>query len=181
MFSEKEYFILNLLNYKKNGIYVELGAYHSTEQSNTYNLENSYNWLGISLEVDDKRREEFCLNRINPCFGDALTFDYLKYFEQNNFPKNLDFLQINIDSSYNHITGRPIGSPANPLLALCAVPMNLYRFSIITFEHDTNMYFRNSNIRDAQRTILDALGYSLVCCTPSEDWWVDPQSIPMIE
>ena len=49
------------------------------------------------------------------------------------------------------------------------------------FEHDTNMYFKNSYIRDAQRSIFDALGYSLVCSSVSEDWWIDPQTIPMIE
>lgn len=48
---------------------------------------------------------------------------------------------------------------------------------VITFEHDVNMYFRNASIRDAQREILDALGYTLVVRTIHEDWWVDPTTI----
>ena len=55
--------------------------------------------------------------------------------------------------------------------------MTQYRFSVITFEHDTNMYFRNKGMRDAQREILDSLGYTLVRKETYEDWWVDPNVI----
>ena len=179
--SAAESFTLEIFNYKKNGYYVELGAFHSTNQSNTYFLEKDFNWSGVSFEINEDRRNEFIENRKNPCLGDAIKFNYIDYFEKNNFPEQIDFLQINIDSGYDPITGRPIGNRANAILALCALPINLYRFSVITFEHDTNMYFKNSDVRDAQRTILDNLGYSLIRCTSSEDWWVDPLAIPMVE
>jgi len=57
------------------------------------------------------------------------------------------------------------------------VPLNKYRFTVITFEHDSNMYWRNTAMRDAQREILDSLGYSLVVRQIHEDWWVDPTAI----
>ena len=56
-----------------------------------------------------------------------------------------------------------------------------YRFSVITFEHDANMYWRNIDIRNVKREILDSLGYALVVRTIYEDWWVDPQIIPWTE
>jgi hypothetical protein len=40
------------------------------------------------------------------------------------------------------------------------------------------MYWRNDSIRDAQREILDSLGYSLVHRSFHEDWWVDSRVIP---
>jgi hypothetical protein len=43
------------------------------------------------------------------------------------------------------------------------------------------MYFRNAAMRDAQREILDSLGYSLVVREIHEDWWVDPTVIPINE
>jgi hypothetical protein len=39
------------------------------------------------------------------------------------------------------------------------------------------MYWRNASIRDAQREILDSMGYSLVNRSFHEDWWVDTSVI----
>ena len=170
--SNQEAFVLNVLDYKKDGFYVELGAFHSSEGSNTYALEKSFDWQGVSFELVDERRQEFIQNRSNPCMGDALNFDYISYFHNNNFPKQIDYLQVDIDSGYDRAT-RPIGNHYTSLLGLITVPLTQYRFSVITFEHDANMYFRNSGQRDAQREILDSLGYTLVARTIHEDWWVD--------
>jgi len=176
--SGQEEFVLDLLDYKENGYYVELGAFHSTQGSNTYYLETDFSWTGISFEIEDDRREEFISNRINPCMGDALDFDYLCYFSDNNFPNQIDYLQVDIDAGYD-FDCRPLGNHYTTLLGLISVPLNKYRFTIITFEHDTNMYFRNSGMRDAQREILDCLGYTLVRKESHEDWWVDPKVIPI--
>jgi len=108
--------------------------------------------------------------------GDALNFDYLGYFRDNFFPKQIDYLQVDIDTGYDRAT-RPNGNHYTTLLGLITVPLTQYRFSIITFEHDANMYFRNTGQRDAQREILDCLGYTLVVRTIHEDWWVDPTVI----
>jgi len=163
-YSRQENFTLDLLKEKKNGYYVELGAFHSKECSNTYYLENDYNWTGVSFEVMDDRLQEFTSNRSNPCYGDALTFNYIEYFEKNNFPKQIDFLQVDIDNGGNKYNTHYAG-----LRALIAVPLNIYRFNVITFEHDANMYFKNSTIKDIQREILDSLGYSLVVRDVHED------------
>lgn len=176
--SGQEEFVIDLLDYKKNGHYVELGAFNSKEMSNTYYLETDYDWTGVSFEIEDERREEFNSNRINPCLGDALSFDYLCYFNENNFPEQIDFLQVDIDGGYD-FNCRPFGNHYTTLLGLISLPLSKYRFTVITFEHDTNMYFRNSAMRDAQREILDCLGYTLVRKENHEDWWVDPYVIPI--
>lgn len=178
--TNQELFLLDILNKKKNGFYVELGAFHSSNGSNTYLLEKEYGWKGVSFDIVDKFREEFNENRSNPCMGDALDFNYISYFEENNFPKQIDYLQVDIDEGYQ-INGLPAGNPYSSLHGLMAVPLSNYRFSVITFEHDANMYWRNINIRDIQREILDSYGYALVVRTEHEDWWVDPKVIPLSE
>jgi hypothetical protein len=175
--TQQEEFILEILKGKKNGHYVELGAAHYSDGNNTYLLEQEYDWKGVSFEIVDSMREEFNLNRKNPCMGDALSFDYIKYFEENDFPKQIDFLQLDIDAGYDGQTGKPVGNSHWTLHGLMAVPLNTYRFTLITFEHDANMYWRNASIRDAQREILDSFGYSLVHRSFHEDWWVDPSVI----
>lgn len=176
--TDQEKFIIDILDHKQNGYYVELGAFHSSDGSNTYVLEKDYNWSGVSFEINDSARSEFNVNRSNPCMGDALQFNYISYFEENNFPKQIDFLQIDIDAGYNEHTGFPEGDRFSTLKGLLAVPLNQYRFSIITFEHDASMYWRNTAIKDFQREILDSFGYVLLVQHPHEDWWVDPKSIP---
>ncbi|CAB4145009.1 hypothetical protein UFOVP1217_116 [uncultured Caudovirales phage] len=174
--SSQEAFVLEMLGHKKNGFYVELGAFHSSEGSNTYELEKTYDWQGVSFELLEQRRNEFIANRTNPCMGDALNFDYIAYFENNHFPKQIDYLQVDIDTGYDRAT-RPNGNHYTTLLGLITIPLTQYRFSVITFEHDANMYFRNAGQRDAQREILDCLDYTLVARTIHEDWWVDSSVI----
>ena len=176
--TQHEAFIIDILKEKRNGYYVELGAAHYSDGNNTYLLEQNYDWTGVSFEIVDSMRDEFNLNRKNPCMGDALNFNYTKYFEENNFPKQIDFLQLDIDAGYDY-AGRPVGNSHWTLQGLIAVPLNTYRFTLITFEHDANMYWRNDAIRDAQREILDSFGYSLVHRSIHEDWWVDPNVIQL--
>jgi hypothetical protein len=176
--TQQEQFVIDILDKKKNGHYVELGAAHFSNGNNTYSLENDYNWSGVSFEIVDSMREEFNSNRKNPCMADALSFNYIEYFEKNNFPKQIDFLQLDIDAGYT-THGRPVGNSHWTLHGLLAVPLNTYRFTLITFEHDANMYWKNISIRDAQREILDSFGYSLVHRSYHEDWWVDPKVIDL--
>lgn len=176
--SAQEEFVLEILENKKGGHYVELGAFHSKNGSNTNKLENEFGWKGVSFEIKEDLRKEFNENRSNPCMGDALDFNYISYFEENLFPKQIDYLQVDIDSGYR-LDGRPDGSAYTSLHGLLAVPLNSYRFTVITFEHDANMYWRNVAMRDVQREILDSLGYSIVVRTESEDWWVDPNVIDL--
>lgn len=173
-----EDFVLQVLDNKTDGYYVELGAFHSTKGSTTHKLETEFNWSGVSFEIIEEFHKEISENRKNPCIlGDATKFNYTKYFEENNFPKQIDFLQVDIDAGYNDL-GRAVGNPSLSLLGLLAIPLNTYRFSVITFEHDTLIEYKNEAMRNAQREILNALGYSLVVRMPHEDWWVDPLVIP---
>jgi hypothetical protein len=58
-------FVLQSLDYKHNGFYLEIGAYNSKEISNTYILEKQYNWSGVSFDIIPEYVDEFNLNRKN--------------------------------------------------------------------------------------------------------------------
>jgi len=165
----QESFVISMTQEKKNGFYVELGSADPYIDSNTFLLESEFGWKGLALEIDKEVSEKYNLSdRTNKCTNeDALRFDYLTYFKENNFPKTIDFLQIDIDG---HDAG-------NCLLALVALPMLQYRFSTIIIEHDLSQNYKRSAMRDAQREILSSLAYKLIGQTLSEDWWVDPKSV----
>jgi hypothetical protein len=94
--TEQEKFVIDILKGKENGYYVELGAAHYSKGNNTYSLEKDYNWTGVSFEIVESMKDEFNANRKNPCMGDALSFNYIDYFEKNNFPKQIDYLQLDM-------------------------------------------------------------------------------------
>lgn len=166
-------FVMRILERKEEGYFVEVGAFHSEKGNNTHILERNFNWKGVAFDIVEEFAEEYNQNRTNPCIlADAVLFDYKKYFEENNFPKQIDFLQIDIDSRPEDCTS------VQNLLALIQLPLNNYRFSVITFEHDTLENPKNKTVRDAQREILLGLGYSLVVQLSYEDWWVDPNIVP---
>ena len=64
---------------------------------------------------------------------------------------------------------------------LKVLPLEDYRFSVITYE--TDVYSSGADIQDEQIQILESHGYQLVAknvkCegNPYEDWWVDPNVV----
>lgn len=167
--SWQESFAISMTQEKKNGFYVELGSADPYIESNTWLLESEFGWKGLALEIDQELAQKYnSSNRISKCINaNALTFDYLSYFKDHDFPEVIDFLQIDIDG---HDKG-------NCLLALLALPMLQYRFSVIIIEHDMSQDYKRASMRDAQREILSSLGYKLIGQTLSEDWWIDPESV----
>jgi hypothetical protein len=170
----QDQFAIDMLKGKNDGVYVEIGAYHSIDISNTYMLEKDYGWSGVSFEIVQDRVNEFNLNRVNKCYqADATSFDYESLFDRLNLPKQIDYLQVDIEPA------------TNSLEALLALPLEKYRFSTITFEHDLYADPNNMSIKDKQKEVLFGLGYVLYkenvtephYGLPFEDWWIDPRVV----
>ncbi len=62
-FGQDEY-VINFYN-KKNGYFVEIGAYDGISMSNTYLLEHQYNWKGICVECNPTHYNNLIINRPN--------------------------------------------------------------------------------------------------------------------
>jgi len=170
-------FVMNVLKEKREGYYVELGGWHYMDGNNTYMLEQDFDWKGVSFDVIPDMVDMWNENRKNPCIlHDARTFNYLNYFEENNFPKQIDYLQVDMDAGYDD-EGNEVGGKLISLQGLIALPLSNYRFTIIHFEHDYLNDYRNAQERDAQRAILSSYGYKLVQRHVHEDWWIDPKVI----
>ena len=165
--SMQDMFVLSMLDGKRNGIYVEIGADQPRVISNTYLLEKDFDWSGISFELDSDKVAFFNTIRKNKCLcEDATLYDYKSLFEERSYPKQIDYLQLDIDPA------------EGTLRALKTLPLDDYRFSVITYE--TDVYSSGADIQDEQIKILESHGYQLVTknvkCegNPYEDWWVDP-------
>jgi hypothetical protein len=102
--------ILKRLKKKINKTCVEFGAWDGIHYSNTYNLIKNYNFKAILIEGDKKKFKELCNNipskkviKINKFveFSGKNKLDNI--LKEYNYPKNFDFLSIDIDGNDYHI------------------------------------------------------------------------------
>jgi hypothetical protein len=164
--SGQESFVLNMLGQISGGTYIEIGAYHSTDLSNTFLLESEFKWKGIAFEIDRKKSKEYNRSRSNICItADATSFDYLKCFEKYDIPKVIDYLQVDIEPAYQS------------LAALKLLPWNRFTFKTITFEHDLYSNPDNEKIQSEAFELLQSHGYHRMAKNvksngfPYEDWY----------
>lgn len=168
--SMQDIFVLSILNGKRNGFYVEIGSDKPRVINNTYLLESQYDWTGVSFEIDSDKVNYFNSIRRNKCIcADATKFDYKNLFDEMGYLKQIDYLQLDCDP------------PQITLECLKQLPLDEYRFSVITFE--TDLYAGGVDVQKEQYEILINLGYQRVAKNvnnennPYEDWWIDPTVI----
>ena len=163
---------------KKNGYFVEIGSNEPIYINNTYVLENTYEWKGIMVEMNESYLPSYKIHRPNSIhvIQDACQIDYKQLFVTNNVPSNIDYLQIDLEVNN--------GSTMQTLKKLENDVFDMYKFATITFEHD--IYETNfDNTREASRDIFHKNGYYCVfedVChhdRPFEDWYVHPNLVDM--
>lgn len=164
-------FVLSLLNHKRGGYFLDVGSAHASHCNNTYYLEN-FDWNGICIEFDSKYNSSYSGRKCKYLNEDATKISYSNLLIENNFPKEIEYLSLDIDElSYN---------------VLQILPFDEYKFKVITIEHD--FYLHGGLYRDKQREILLKNGYMLLCedvlveqsgsnppkttVEPFEDWWI---------
>lgn len=163
----QESFVLNVLDFKREGYFLEIGAAEGFDANNTLVLETTYSWGGLALEWDGELASEYNAKRKVECLCiDATQWSAKDNLDSRLFPKQIDYLQVDIDPSEQSLS------------ALLNLPFSDYRFSVITFEHDYYLSL-NSNVRDSSREFLFSNGYHLFAGGIEtqgrnfEDWWID--------
>jgi FkbM family methyltransferase len=186
--------VLKFYNEKRDGYFVEIGAYNGIEISNTYLLESQYGWKGICSEPIPKQYELLIQNRRNShCDNNALysesgltlSFDIAndnffsgisehidveKYYIVNNNKTQINVTTITLTElleKYNapsFIEYLSIDTEGSELEILKGCDFNKYKFGFITIEHNY-IEPRRTKIRD----FLVSKGYSYL----KENQWDD--------
>jgi hypothetical protein len=166
----QDMFVLSMLKGKRRGKYVEIGGNHGIVDNNTYLLETLFGWDGVAFEIVPEQVKAYNDIRRNKCIcADATTADYASIFAQAGLPKQIDYLQLDIEPAMH------------TLAALKRLPHDQYRFSVITFE--TELYCGDTVPQSEALTLLTSLGYERVITNvkilgrPFEDWYVDPRVV----
>jgi len=169
-------FIVSVLKNKQNGYFLEIGSNHPKLINNTYILEKELNWKGIMVEYDQSWIPLYKLERPNSIYiiNDATQINYNELLKENNAPKNIDYLQIDLEVSNR--------STLTTLELLNSNVFNEYKFATVTFEHDIYDGDR-FNTRLASREIFSNRGYILVFPDVRngqhafEDWYIHPNLV----
>ena len=166
----QDLFVLAILNKKRNGTYVEVGANTPIKDSATYLLESEFDWTGISLEWNRSYAEQHSFRK-NVCLcTDATKVDYTALFEKYNLGPHIDFLQLDIEPH------------PQTFAVLNKIDFTKYSFSFITYEHD--FYQGGVQERLKSREILKSHGYTRVIGDVShgglvfEDWYINEKYMP---
>jgi len=173
--ARQDEFVANILNFKEDGYYLDIGSCDAISTSNTYYLE-SLGWNGICVEIDPQHVKSYDARTCYFVNGDATQLDYKDLLDRRNYPPHIDYLSLDVDELSTAV--------------LQKLPLDDYRFNIITIEHD--FYRLGGEFRDIQRGLLHKHGYSLLFADvlvplndefppdcAFEDWWIDPTTFDM--
>lgn len=170
----QDMFVLSVLDGKREGTYLEIGAGDPTHGNNTYLLETKFGWVGKSFDLNEGFVEAHNGSRKNECIlKDARVVNYEAFLEGVGMPKDIDYLQIDCDP------------PETTYRILMSLPLDTRRFAVITYEHD---YYcdETRSFQEKARKYLESYGYFRVvdCVAPDdfrnyEDWWVHPGLVDM--
>lgn len=180
----QDQFVLFCLNRKTKGTFVEIGSCDPILISNTYVLENEFQWSGLMVERDPAYLPKYQEQRPKSkhLIQDATTIRYDEQFTRLGFPSVIDYLTIDLDVRSQ--------ATIRCLRKLDSEVMANYRFAVVTFEHDIyrgnflnrRKYFAT---RKESREIFDKYGYVRVfsdvrnLINPYEDWYVHPGCVDM--
>jgi hypothetical protein len=146
-------FVIESLNGKTNGTFLDIGCAGPVRFSNTHILEKFFNWSGIGIDIIDVNEENgtWAFERPNTkhFINDALKIDYHKLMQDNNMPSTIDYLSIDLEP------------PDLTLECLMLIPFDFYKFNVITFETDE---YRSGGQERAKksREYLASKGYKFI-------------------
>lgn len=187
----QDLWVLETLKNKKNGFFLDIGAYDGLKYSNSYLLEKNFNWNGLMVEAHPCNYNSLKNNRksimapyaisdtnetllfenecgtgskitdANGITVEAITFE--KLFEIYDVPEIIDYMSLDIEG-YEY-------------KALTKFPFSKYKCRTITVEH--NLYLGDSENKKKINEILINNGYTLIVENvkhegfPFEDWYVN--------
>jgi FkbM family methyltransferase len=196
----QDIFVLNELNYKTNGFFVEFGATNGVNLSNTFLLEKRFGWDGILAEPAINFHKELYLNRNCKIYehlvwkdsnskllfnetdvpelstiksfskSDLNTRKVVKDYFVETISLNDLLIKFNAPKIIDYLSIDTEGSEYD---ILNNFNFNNYKFRVITCEHN----FMNN--RELIYKLLVSKGYSRKFSEISEfdDWYVNPSII----
>jgi len=151
------------LKNKRNGTFLDVGCHHFRNISNTFYFESELDWRGVGIDANASFEDGWKKFRKSPFIcADATKIDYNKLLKENNMPKIIDYLSLDLEP------------PPVTLKALKKIFETDFSFNCVTFETD---YYRDKTTRDESRKMFSERGYIWMCelsnpIGPQDDYYV---------
>lgn len=141
----EDVWVLNTLNNKRQGFFLDVGCIHPFIRNNTALLELKNDWKGICIGLEDieslrdngkiTEEEERKWRGFDWSYRTNTNFflknpeqvDYESIFNTLRFPRTIDYLSLKISLPYNTVQ------------FLKMIPFDSYRFSTITLSSNTDV------------------------------------------
>ena len=183
-------FVVSVLKEKRNGYFVDIGAYDGITISNTYYLEKELDWKGLCVEANPhtynmmtecrnteciniavapyEKEVEILLNGWSSAINDSFTSSEIlkQNFESvkvNAITINELFERYNVPSEFDYLT---IDIEGGELEILSQLDFSRWRFKVLTYEHNSHLVDHENypdlvKRREQMEEILYKNGYSL--------------------
>jgi hypothetical protein len=164
----QDLFVLSILDGKRDGVFLDLGCHEPIYINNTYLLESSFGWKGLSIDIDESVFKLFVFRKTKTLCADCTKLDWDWVLETLGTAK-VDYLSLDLEP------------PEVTLECLRTIPFERIEFSVITFEHDA--YRAKETVRIPSRKLLESKGYIWVCSNVKikdlefEDWYCNPKFV----
>lgn len=197
-FAGQDSWVLQTLNNKTNGVFVDLGAGDGYTFNSTYSLEKDYSWTGLCVESNLTKYNQLILNRssynknivINSYKGQCM-IDQDGKISESGLTVNCDtFENIVIESGIpNQIDYLSINVGGKELDILKTIDFNNFNIKIITVDHDyyfSNMYYKWEIFYYLRDIGFDRVASDVHCLEqyadeygrqPYQDWYVNTNLI----
>lgn len=182
--------VCSMLNNKKNGYFLEIGAYDGIHFSNTYHLETELGWDGVCVEAGARAFKKLLENRKCLCLhraigGDNKTVNFIEegeiggvssYGDQEVEMITMEWLLSVVDAP-KYIDYISLDVEGYEYEALLKFPFEEYGVGLWTIEH--NSYLDEGILRDRIRFIMTDNGYKIyrkdIECggLAFEDWYIN--------
>ena len=195
--AKQDEWVADKFGYKRNGFFLDVGAFDGVHISNTVFFERHLDWNGICIEGNPWVYQNLCQNRNSLNINVAVTdYNGTCFFgsdsivdngtevqcktlntilEENNAPLYIDYLSIDIEG--------------NEYEALKNFDFKKWTIGIITIEH--NLYMNGPDLKNSLYDLLSKNGFIRVVedaivtdpgagdayLKPFEDWYVNEKII----
>lgn len=143
--------VLEYLNNKTQGFFLDIGCCYPKTINNTYLLEKEFGWNGISIDIHDfvePNGETWTdLRKSKQIIEDALKIDYSDLLRKLNAPKEIDFLSMDLEP------------PDLTYECLKKIPFDEYTFNVILFEIDDEREPNFETRKKESRELIQSKGY----------------------
>lgn len=185
--------VAKIFNYKKDGYYLDVGAYDGLHISNTVFFEKHLGWKGICIEALPRAYEQLCMNRNSVNLNIAITnYDGKCFINDNSSLSGISEVYTGIEvecrtlesallehNAPSYIDYLSIDIEGNEYRSLKNFNFKKWTIGVITVEH--NLYLNGPTLKNDLHKLLSDNNFIRVVedvtspsgTEPFEDWYIN--------